>query len=45
MGVQNMTAIWSLIVVIYGIAVLMLLGRCSYYLKQLLKTHKDRKAP
>lgn len=45
MGIQNTTAIWSLIVVIWGVAVLVLLGRCSYYLNQLLKAYKERKAP
>lgn len=41
----NVTAIWSIIVLVWGIAVLVLLGRCSYYLKHLLKAEKERKAP
>lgn len=45
MGIQNMTAIWSLLVLVWGVAVLVLLGRCSYYLKQLLKKESNGKAP
>jgi hypothetical protein len=40
-----MTAIWSVLVLVWGVAVLVLLGRCSYYLKQLLKKESDRKEP
>lgn len=40
MGMQEASLIWSLIVLVWGVAVLVLLGRCSYYLKHTLNAIK-----
>lgn len=45
MGIQETNAIWSLLVLVWGIAVLVLLGRCSFYLKRLVGRDKQRKEP
>jgi hypothetical protein len=40
--VQNWGFLWSLLVLGWGVAVLVLVGRCSYYLKHLLAEIKAR---
>lgn len=36
-------AIWSLLVLVWGLTVLVLIGRCSYYLKHLLAETRDKR--
>lgn len=39
---QGTDFFWSLLVLAWGVAVLILLGRCSYYLKHLLAETRAR---
>jgi hypothetical protein len=40
--IQSGDFLWSLLVLAWGVAVLVLVGRCSYYLKHLLAEIKAR---